>query len=88
MAYTREGGMEWLNKNWDTPKTCPICKHNNWSVSKSLSLLPRRVIDAMESPNLVFPVFLVTCGTCGYTMFFNALVAGFMPPSSEEKKEN
>jgi predicted nucleic-acid-binding Zn-ribbon protein len=84
MEYTKERGMEWLNKNWHTPKACPICKQNNWAVSESLALLPRLVKDAMEAPNLVYPVFLVTCGTCGYTLFINALVAGLLP---QEKKE-
>jgi hypothetical protein len=46
---------------------------------------------------LAYPLFLLTCGTCGYTLFFNAVVAGlttkapvpdekrYTPP--EEKKE-
>ena len=87
MEYTKQRGMDWLNGKWNTPKGCPICKQNNWGVSESLALLPRLIKDAMDAPNLVYPVFLVTCGTCGYTMFINALIAGLLPVSSEEKKE-
>jgi len=92
--YTKERAMEWLNKHWHTPKSCPICKHNNWAVSESSGIIPRLMQDRTEVGGLVYPLFLVTCGTCGYTLFFNALVAGFVPPTSkqdapsEEKKES
>jgi predicted nucleic-acid-binding Zn-ribbon protein len=85
MEYTKERAMGWLNNKWNTPKACPICKNNNWAVSESLALIPRLIQDGKDIPgSLVYPHFLVTCGTCGYTLFFNALVAGFLP---QEKKE-
>ena len=87
MEYNKDRGMEWLNKNWRTPKACPICNQNNWAVSESLALLPRLVQEKMPVPeNLVYPLFLVTCSTCGYTLFFNALVAGLLPLSMQEEK--
>jgi predicted nucleic-acid-binding Zn-ribbon protein len=87
MDYTKERGMEWLNKKWNTPKACPICTQNNWAVSESLALAPRLVQERVEVGGVVYPLFLVTCSTCGYTMFFNALVAGFLPSASEEEKK-
>jgi hypothetical protein len=87
MEYTKERAMEWLNKNWHNPKACPICKQNNWAVSESLALIPRLVQERVDVGGVVYPHFLLTCGTCGYTLLFNALVAGFKL-SAEEKKES
>jgi hypothetical protein len=78
MEYTKERAMEWINKNWHTPKACPICKQNNWAISESLALLSRLSPEGgVEVAGVVYPHFLLTCGTCGYTLLFNALVAGF-----------
>ena len=88
--YTKERAMAWLDNNWNHIKSCPICRQNNWAVSESLTLLPRLVRTGQETAGgLVYPHFLVTCGTCGYTLFFNALVAGLFPqPPQEEQKES
>lgn len=90
MEYTKERAMEWLNKNWHTPKACPICKQNNWAISESLALIPRLLQTGKDTAGeLVYPHFLVTCGTCGYTLFFNALIARLFPEAPhEEKKES
>lgn len=89
MEYTKERAMEWLNKKWNTPKACPICKQNNWTVSESIGLMPRLSDGGVDLGGPLYPLFLVTCGTCGYTLFFNALVAGLFPQvPTEEKKES
>lgn len=94
--YTRERAMEWLNKWWRGPKDCPICGHNNWGISESVTeVRPYTGAPFMVSGG-VYPLFLVVCGTCGYTHFFNALVAGLEPmpiakiekTPSDEKKED
>lgn len=36
MEYTKERAMVWLNKHWQSPKSCPICQNNNWGVSDSV----------------------------------------------------
>jgi hypothetical protein len=65
MEYTRERAMEWLNKHWNTPKSCPTCKNNNWTVSESLALLPRRgeLIEREDGERIIkqmwYPHFLV-----------------------------
>jgi hypothetical protein len=88
MEYTKERAMAWLGNNWNTPKSCPICKQNNWTISESLALIPRLIQDGKETAEgLVYPHFLVTCGTCGYTLFFNAVVAGLLSSKPEEEKK-
>jgi hypothetical protein len=97
MEYTRERAMEWLNKHWHSHKACPICLHNNWTISDSVGVMLPASESSIDIGGLAYPLFLLTCGTCGYTLFFNAVVAGlttkapvpdekrYTPP--EEKKE-
>ena len=90
MEYTKERAMEWLNKHWQSPKSCPICQNNNWGISDSVVEAREFRLDGgfvLGGP--FYPLFLVTCGTCGHTLVFNALVAGFTfeRTTSEEKKK-
>ena len=88
MEYTKERAMEWLNKNWHTHKACPICLSNSWTISESLALIPRLIQGSKETTNgLVYPHFLVTCTTCGYTLFFNAVIAGLLLQVPQEEKQ-
>src|SRR5262249_30449823 len=77
MEYTKERAMEWLNKHWQGPKICPICQNNNWTISNSLGVMLASTEQGVEIGGLAYPLFLITCGVCGYTLFFNAVVAGF-----------
>jgi len=78
MEYTKERAMEWLNKNWHTPKACAVCHNNNWIISDSLVEIHQLFTDGLlRSGGPVYPLFLVTCGVCGYTLFFNSVIAGF-----------
>ena len=91
MEYTRERAMEWLNKHWNTPKSCPICKNNNWGVSDSVAEVREfRPDGSIMYGGPIYPLFLVTCNTCAYTIFFSALRAGFTfqeVSADEAKKE-
>jgi hypothetical protein len=79
-----------LNKKWNTPKACPICEANDWGISESLALFPRvRFADEGDiSGHFVYPHFFVTCINCGYTIFFNAKMAGFGRLAQVEMKES
>ena len=78
----REKVVEWLNTQWKGNKVCPICKNNAWTVSEK----PAEVREfhggslVVGGSGSVYPLFLVTCNKCGYTVLFNAIVAGFVPP--------
>lgn len=67
----------WLQEKWTRPQQCPICGTNSWIVSEVMELR------AFEGGALVFggggglyPVFQVTCGNCGMTYIFNAVLSG------------
>ena len=91
MEYTRERAMEWLNKHWNTPKACPICSNNNWGISESVVEVREFHQGHVLYGGPIYPLFLVMCNTCAYTIFFNALLAGFtfeQNPTDETKKES
>ena len=90
MEYTKERAMEWLNKNWHTHKACAICHNNNWIISDSLVEIRQLFMDGLlRSGSSLYPLFLVTCGVCGYTLFFNSVIAGFAleAPKKNGEKE-
>ncbi len=91
MEYTKERAMEWLGKNWHTPKACAICQSNNWIISDSLVALHQLFADGLlRSGRPLYPVFLVTCGVCGYTLLFNSVIAGFTleAPKNDGEKDS
>lgn len=78
----------WLLKRLDEiwrQKTCPACKHNEWSVSDTVYEV-REFHGGMTviGPGSVVPVIVVTCEYCGYTRFFNAIILGIVEPAKEK----
>lgn len=65
---------DYLEKMWQPPTTCPVCRSNNWDVSREIYEL-RQLQGGLGSVGIA-PVCPVTCGTCGNTVLINALVAG------------
>jgi len=72
--------LQFLNDKWKPPGRCPVCGKTVWNVSDTVfevreyhegSLVTRGTAVAA-------PVVMATCGNCGYTLFFNALVAGIV----------
>lgn len=68
--------VEWVNQQWKGNKQCPICDSNDWTVNDSLVEV-REMAD--YAPNIL-PIFTITCNVCGNTIFFNAIIAGLIPP--------
>jgi hypothetical protein len=76
MEYTRERAMEWLNKHWQGQKFCPICQNNNWTISDSVGVLLPVSESGIDIGGLAYPLLLLTCGVCGYTLFLNDPLKG------------
>ena len=88
--------MDWLNRQWQGPKLCPICNNNRWGIGGR----PVQVSEFSEAgpmaEDMVYPLIAVTCGVCGYTLLFNAIVTGLVeakrrqntpPPDTEESEK-
>ncbi|RYD44559.1 MAG: hypothetical protein EOP85_09370, partial [Verrucomicrobiaceae bacterium] len=58
-----------MGSKWQGPSFCPICKSNNWSVSRELyELRPFADGNIRLGEIGVAPVVPVTCATCGNTL--------------------
>lgn len=84
----RVRALEWLESKWTTPKLCPICSTNQWTVTE---LIEAR---SFEGGNLIigggsglFVFFQVICTNCGFTHLFNANLAGIVEPLSGQPDE-
>ncbi len=51
---------------------CPICKQDKYIVMQELALLGNQ--------NAFFPMVIISCQGCGFTMLFNILMAGVAKP--------
>ena len=66
-----------VQEKWKAPAACPVCRSNNWDVSREVYELRE-----FQGGNLVLgasalvPLVPVTCGVCGNTVLLNALVLG------------
>ena len=71
----------WLDEHWKGDRACPVCKNNRWGVSQEVMELRNflrqngRLVTGDEA---VCPIVTVVCGTCGYAMFFSAIMMGLV----------
>lgn len=71
----------WKNKN------CPICGNVHWGIDNRI-VTPLNV-DENKSINIggrFNPLVPITCDTCGYTIFINALKLGALTMDNEENE--
>ena len=69
---------------------CPVSRDNNWLVLPVVVVPPRRdtgIPPPYEEIN--YPTVPVMCNTCGYMMYFNAVLLGLYPqvlPQAPQEK--
>lgn len=69
----------WLGAKWKALHNCPISGDNNWSIADHIVQSMTYVRGgglAIGGPG--YPVVMVVCLSCGYTLFFNAVVMGLV----------
>ena len=66
------------------PKKCPMCEINDWKVKVSdiKDFYEERLVPDAEAA--FAPMLAITCGYCGYTIWFNALVLGVVDRDSRK----
>ena len=78
-AYNAELGLDWIQKHWKKSPNCTICDANYWKVSDQITeLRPFNRDVFVIGPARVVPVIYLVCKVCGYTIFFNAVIAGLV----------
>lgn len=73
----RERASAWLEKTWRT-WACPFSGHTDWDLGETIVQPQKHIPGAamVIGGGPVYPLLLLTCLGCGYTIFVNALLAG------------
>src|SRR5438309_11966218 len=71
-AQERARLQRWIAEKWK-PKACPVCLASAWSFNEKVGQIYN---DNTLSDGTAFPVVLIFCTNCGYTIPINARIAG------------
>ena len=79
----RDKAIAWVNQHFKAPQQCPVCTSSNWVVGDRL-WAPNifRSDGGLSIGGTAMPLLVLTCTTCGYTHFLNAVLAGLLPKPS------
>jgi predicted nucleic-acid-binding Zn-ribbon protein len=76
---------DWLNEKWKGHKLCPICNNNNWGIGERPVEVREFHSGGLVVGGPVYPLITVTCGVCGYTLLFNAVVTGLVQAGQNDR---
>jgi hypothetical protein len=79
----------WLGSVW-TDWTCPFHGETTWAIGDVIVGAPSYNPVGGERAEKVYPLVVLTCNKCGYTVFVNAISAGLEkrdPPPNAEPPE-
>ena len=86
-SFNKEKALIWINQNWRGDKRCPICLNSNWAMNENLTEVRPFQGGSLILGGQLYPFLLVTCNVCGYTHFFNAVIAGVINPHIQQEKQ-
>jgi hypothetical protein len=68
---------------------CPVCESDSWQVGGDIGELPTSDMYATDlvAAGSVYPLYPIFCTTCGYTLLFNAHIAGLVGPEQPQAGE-
>lgn len=69
--------IAWIDEHWTGQKACPICQNTRWGVADLIGEVQMTTLDGGLTGK-AYPLIIVTCQTCGYTVLLNALVVGLI----------
>jgi predicted nucleic-acid-binding Zn-ribbon protein len=69
--------VKWLERYWLT-RDCPFHGHTRWEIGDMVQLTPYAAGTLVVNAP-VYPVIVVTCTQCGYTVLVNAKLSGVLP---------
>ncbi len=72
----KEKVKEWLEEKWKASNLCPVSHDNNWVIG-DYTVTPINFSSTgtiLGGP--ISPQVMLICSTCGYTLYFNAMVMG------------
>lgn len=77
-----------LKEVWKGRRPCPCCVSDTiWSISDIVEV--RQFNEGNHCPGAaITPIVLVTCGTCGFLIHFNAIALGVVDRDTGKVKED
>lgn len=68
---------------------CPVCAVNSWQVGTDIGEMSVSDIYASDivAAGTIYPLFPIFCTNCGYTLLFNAQVAGLVGANAGPEAE-
>ena len=79
----RQKAADWVNQHW-AKKDCPFHGPTNWQLEPVMGEV--RTFSGgtlVLGPGTLFPLIVLTCSVCGYSVFVNAVVAGLVPRADQ-----
>lgn len=61
---------------------CPVCAHEEWTLGDLMARLYSRIPSGIS-----YPVVVLICEHCAYTLTFNAMAMGIEPPKPPSGEE-
>lgn len=74
--------IAWIDEHWTGKKACPICESSSWLVGDVVGEMREFLPDKRPLANSLYPMIVLSCRACGYTLLFNATVMGLLPEES------
>jgi hypothetical protein len=78
-----EAARQWVDSHWSN-SVCPFHGETQWELETALGEIPMFTPQWIPtSSRTVFPLLILTCAYCGFTVTVNALKAGILkrPPA-------
>ena len=75
-----EKALRWIEENWVGEKACAICGNTGWFMGEAIGEMRQINPGSRWLPNAgpAYPLIVLSCENCGYTLLFNAIVLGLM----------
>ncbi len=70
----------WIDEHWKGNRACPICGNTHWGIGAELvEVRDYRYGQRFNlDDEIAYPLVLVFCETCSYTMLFSAIMLGLV----------
>ncbi len=76
----KEKIQKWLKEKWKASNLCPISQDNKWIINDYVTTPMNFGGGGMIVGGQVTPQIMMICASCGYTLYFNAMVMGILKP--------
>lgn len=67
--------QQWLKQHWKN-WACPFSGHTNWELGEYIAQAMMFSGGGLVVGGPTYPLVVLTCAGCGYTVFINAIKAG------------